>query len=174
MTRTLRSFGTTLMLVGLTAVLAAQAPKANVKLGLWEMTVVSQISGDMPGMDTSKMSDAQKAQMAAMMKDMMKPRTDTSQTCITKDKLDKGTLFESDKQKCTRTVVTNTETTYSVKETCTEDNGTTTNGTLTFTATSSTAWAGKMDMVVTQGKSKTNATGTITGKYLGADCGNVK
>ncbi len=173
MTRTLRSFGTTLMLVGLTAVLAAQAPKINVKLGLWEMTSTTTMSGDMPGMDTSKMTAEQQAQMKAMMSQMMnKPMVNTSQNCLTKEKFEKGDFGDMDKDKCKQTVLTNDGTTYAFKEECTGDQAM--SATFTMTAPTPTSFAGKFDGTVSQQGKTMKVSGTLAGKYLGADCGKVK
>ena len=173
MIRTLRSFGTALMLVGLTAVLAAQAPKINVKLGLWEMTSTSTIAGDMPGMDMSKMTPEQQAQMKAAMASMMnKPMVNTNQNCLTKEKLDQGDFGEGDKEHCKQTVVSNDATTYSFKQVCTGDQARTV--TMTMTAPTPTTVSGKFEGSVTQQGKTMTVSGTMTGKYLGADCGKVK
>jgi hypothetical protein len=41
-----------------TAVLLAQAPSLDVKMGLWEMSMTSNAGGQMPAVDTSKMTPA--------------------------------------------------------------------------------------------------------------------
>jgi hypothetical protein len=159
------------MLVGLTAVLAAQAPKVNVKFGLWEMTSVTQMSGDIP-MDMSKMTPEQQAQMKAAMAGMMnKPMTNTAQNCLTKEKFDQG-KFAEDEKDCKQTVITNTETTYSFKQVCTGDQARTV--TMTFTAPSPTSVNGKFEGTVSQQGKTMNISGTMTGKYIGADCGKIK
>ena len=175
MTASIRSFSTTVILAGLTAVLAAQgAPKMNVKMGLWEMTSTMSMSGDMPGVDTSKMTPEQAAQVKAAMAQMAaKPMTNTQKTCLTKEKFESGQMMAEEKQNCKSTLVTNTAAAYEVKVECSQ-NGTMTNGTYHFVAPSSDAVNGKINLQsTTQGKTM-NMSGTITGKWLGADCGAVK
>ena len=175
MTGSIRSFGTTVMLAGLTAMLAAQgAPKMDVKMGLWEMTTSMTIGGDMPGVDTSKMTPEQAARVQAAMASMSaKPMTSTQQTCLTKDKFEKGQMMADEKQNCKQTLVTNTAKAYDVKLECNQ-NGTVSTGTVHFEAPTANTVNGKISLQsVTQGKTM-NMNGTITGKYLGADCGSVK
>jgi hypothetical protein len=171
MTASIRSFGTTVMLAGLTAVLAAQgAPKMNVKMGLWEMTSTMAMSGDMPGVDSSKMSPEQQAQMRAAMASMANKPT-TTQSCLTKEKFENGQMMAKDN--CKQTLVTNTSTAYDVKVECNQ-NGTMSTGTMHFEAPTPETVKGKFDMQsTTQGKTM-NITGNITGKFVSTDCGKVK
>ncbi len=55
-----RWLGTGLILASLTAVAFAQAPALNIRMGLWEMTSTTNVGGEMPGIDTSKMTPEQK------------------------------------------------------------------------------------------------------------------
>ena len=47
MTTSFRSLATALLCASLTAVLLAQAPALNVKMGLWEITTTAKIGGPM-------------------------------------------------------------------------------------------------------------------------------
>jgi hypothetical protein len=120
------------------------------------------------------MTPEQQAQMKAAMASMMsKPMVNTSQNCLTKEKLDQG-KFAEDEKDCKQTVLTNDATTYAFKQVCTGDQPRTV--TITMTAPTSTSVAGKFEGTVTspgQAKAMT-VSGTMTGKYLGADCGKVK
>lgn len=168
-----QTLGTTVMLAGLTVALAAQAPKMNVKMGLWEMTSTMTMGGDVPGMpDTSKMTPEQQAQVKAAMASMQKPTTQKS--CLTKEKFESGHMMGDDKrQNCTQTVVANTATAYDMKVECNQ-NGTVSSGTMHFEAPTPGTVKGKMLMQSTgQGKTMTMNV-TTTGKWLGADCGDVK
>ena len=80
--------GTTAFTLSLTAVAVAQAPALDVKMGLWELTSVSEVGGQMPGYDTSKMTADQKAKMDEAMKAIMGKHTSTDTTCMTKEKFD--------------------------------------------------------------------------------------
>jgi hypothetical protein len=163
------------MLAGLTALLAAQAPKMNVKMGLWEMTSTMQMGGDMPGMpDTSKMTPEQQAQVKAAMAAMAKGMTNTTKSCLTKEKFENGELMADKEHNCKHTVLTNNATAYDVKVECTENAKTTTNGTYHFEAPTPETVRGKIDATsVSDGKTM-KVAGTITGKWLGADCGDIK
>lgn len=173
MTGSIRSFSTTVMIAGLTAVLAAQgAPKMNVKMGLWEMTSTMSMSGDMPGVDMSKMTPEQQAQMKAAMSQMAN-KPETTKSCLTKEKFENGQMM-SERQNCKQTLVANTASAYDVKVECAEKDGTTTNGRFHFEAPTSDTVHGTIETTsVSRGRTM-NMKGTITGKWLGADCGAVK
>jgi len=149
------------------AVVRAQAPVLDVRMGLWEMTMTTNMSGDM-GIDMSKMTPEQRAQMEAAMKTMMAPHTDVSKTCMTKEKFDKGNVMSSD-DKCKSTITTNTRSVLEMKQSCPNEQSqmhmealspTSVKATFTGTATN-------------QGKTM-KVDGTITAKWLGANCGDVK
>ncbi|MGE5243046.1 MAG: DUF3617 domain-containing protein [Betaproteobacteria bacterium] len=151
------------------AVASAQAPTAlRVKLGLWEMTTTAQMSGALP-FDTSKMTPEQRAKVEAAMKGMMQNAMapHTIKSCLTQEKLDK-TLFEDNKE-CTPTMVTNTATAYSFKVVCTGKHPST--GEWQFVALTPESVKGTGHMTMENG---TTVTSNMTGKWLAADCGNVK
>src|SRR5438876_2644021 len=56
MTTSFRSLATALLCASLTAVLLAQAPALNVKMGLWEITTTAKVGGQPPAIDTGKMT----------------------------------------------------------------------------------------------------------------------
>jgi hypothetical protein len=171
MTHAIRSIGTTVMMAGLTAALLAQgSPKLNVKLGLWEMTSTTTMSGDVP-VDTSKMTPEQAAAMKNAMAGMMGPHTSTTKSCMTKEKLDKGIL--TDQKDCKNTIMSNTATVLEVQMDCTQGNGKTT-ALMHFEAPTSETVAGTFKGKSVMGTQTMNVSGTVTGKWAGADCGTVK
>ena len=116
-TRTLLS---SVALIGLSAVLVAQAPALDVKLGLWENTIVTNMGGA-PPVDTSKMTPEQAAKIAAAMKGLMGERTMTDKTCVKKEDLAKDSFMlpHESGMTCTRTITTNTRSAYVADVTCT-------------------------------------------------------
>jgi hypothetical protein len=174
MIRHIRPFGTTVMMVGLAAAVLAQgptpAPKVNIKMGLWEMTTTMQMSG-VATPDTSKMTPDQQAQMQAMMGAMMGPQTHTTQTCMTKEKFDKAQF--DDNQGCTRSITTNTASVLEMEVTCKNAQGTS-KGTMHMEAPSPDSIKGTMTGESGMRGQTMKMSGTMTGKWLGADCGKVK
>ena len=72
------------LFLGVATVLVAQAPALDIKLGLWENTVVTSMGGmAMPQMDTSKLPPEQAAKIAEAMKGMSGDRTVTEKNCLT-------------------------------------------------------------------------------------------
>jgi len=177
MTRFARSLTTACVSACLTAVVLAQAPALNVKMGLWEVSSTSEMGGQMPGVDTSKMTPEQKAQMdaamAGAMKNMMAPHTTVQKTCMTKEKFDKGSFMtDQPGMTCKQTYTTNTHTAMDANMVCTGERAMT--GQAHFEAATPTAFKGTMKSTMTeQGKTMT-VNVAMTGKWLGADCGDVK
>ena len=85
-TRTLLS---SVALLGLSAVLVAQAPALDVKYGLWENTIVTNLGGP-PPIDTSKMTPEQAAKMAEAMKSVTGGQAITEKTCVKQEDLRQG------------------------------------------------------------------------------------
>ena len=122
-----RTITSSILVLGVTAALVAQAPALDVKLGLWENTIVTNMGGmAMPQMDMSKLPPEQAAKIAEAMKGMMGDRTVTEKNCLTKEDLAKDSFMmpEDSKMTCTRTVTTNTKTTFAADINCTGENAT--------------------------------------------------
>ncbi len=148
----------------------------NVKEGLWEMTVTHTMTGmpavpNIPPDALAKMPPEQRARIEAMMKGGSS--TDVRKECITKEKLAKNAAFSANRGECTRTVLSSTGSKLELKFHC-EEKQSSSDGTFTMEAVGSDNAKGTMHSV-------TNASGhtmtmdlTITSKYLGADCGDVK
>jgi len=169
-----RSATSAALLVVLSAVLVAQAPALDVRLGLWENTIAMTMEGLPPGIDTSKMTPAQIAQMSAGMNAAMgKPII--QKTCMTKENLasDAFMLSEQPGMKCTRVIKTNTRASYVADVTCTGAQQM--KGTVSIESTGGgTAFKGTGKMATTMNGQTTNMSMAMTGKYLGAACGDVK
>src|SRR5689334_3647145 len=95
-------------------VLFAQPPALDVKMGLWEVTSTTNIGGDMPPVDTSKMTPQQKAQVEQAMKGMMGSHTNTTKSCMTREKFEKESFMIGNEpnQNCRQTLTTNTRSAF--------------------------------------------------------------
>lgn len=159
----------------------------DAKVGLWESTVTTEITGmpAMPAMPAipeeslAKMPPAQRAQVEAMMKGrggMGSPRTTTSKSCLTRESLNKA-LFDNQDQSCTRKLVSSSSTSQQIHFDCTRSNMKTTGdlnlervdaehvkGTMVMKSAGTDAGNGRnMDMKM-----------SFNTKWLSPDCGDVK
>jgi hypothetical protein len=173
MMRSIRPFGTTAIIAGLAATLVAQgAPKINVKMGLWEVTSTTNMTGNVPMPDTSKMTPEQTAALQAAMGGMMGPHTTTIKECLTPEKFNQGML--TDQKNCKTTITTNTATVLEVQMACDQGRGGTMNGVMHFEAPSPDVMAGTFKGTSAMGTQAMNITGTYAGKWTSADCGSIK
>ena len=153
--------------------LAQAAPQLNVRTGLWEITTVMKMGGDMPKMDLSQVPPAQRAQMEAMMKQMMSDRTDTSKSCVTAEDLKDGSFMTGgDDVQCQQVIAVNTRTALESTVTCKGERAMT--GKLRVDAPTPTAMNAKMNATSTDDGRTMTIDMTMTGKWLAADCGTVK
>ncbi len=156
----------------------------NIKTGLWEITETHTMTG-MPAMPAippealASMTPEQRAQVEARMKDSSGggPKTTTRKSCVTKEKLDKNSMFGDDRNECTRTVLSSSATMTEAKIHCAQKEMTS-DGTFKFEALSSENVKGTVRMVVTgkgQGQGQPmHMDFDFISKYLGANCGDVK
>lgn len=163
--------------------LCADAPKLNVRMGLWETTVAATGTADaiMAGMEDAmkNMTPEQKARMATAMSRMQQhesvPNAHTSRSCMTPEKMQKDAMMSDKKmaEHCTHTVTENTATTMAVHFSCSND-GVTNEGDGRFTAVSPTAVKGSMDMHMVMHGKPVNMHSDFQSKWISADCGNEK
>ena len=151
----------------------------NVKEGLWEVTVVHSMTGmptssmaNIPPDALAKMTPQQRAQVEAMMGG--KPSTDVRKECVTKEKLAKNAAFSNTRGECMRTVVSSTGRRLEAKFHC-EEKQSVSDGNFVMEALGSDNVKGTMHMVANTGSGHNMTMDlTITSKYLGSDCGDVK
>ena len=171
-----RATTSALFLVGLATVVVAQAPVLDVKLGLWENTIVTNIGGmTMPQMDTSKLPPEQAARMAEAMKAMGGGRTVVEKHCLTKEDLSRDSFMlpQDGKLTCKRTVTTNTAARFAADIECTGSSEM--KGQIDVESSAGgTVIKNTMHMAVTGRGRSMNMTMIMTGKYLGPECGTVK
>jgi hypothetical protein len=148
----------------------------KVKEGLWEVTVTHSMTG-MPGMANippetlAKMPPEQRARIEGMMKGT--PTTDVRKDCVTKEKLEKNSAFANNRGECTRTVVSSTGSKLEVKFHC-EEKQSSSDGTFLMEAIGSDNVKGTMHMTSTGSGHNMTMDFTISSKYLGPACGDVK
>jgi len=168
-----------IILVGSCVALAADSSiqPMNVKLGLWEVTTVTETTGmpPIPPDALANMTPEQREKVEAMMKarGMGAPRTTTRKSCMTKEKMDKGAMFGEDRPNCTRTVVTSTSSKVEVHMQC-KEHDTTSNVTLKVEALSSENVKGSMQADASGSGHTMNINSNFTGKWVGAACGDVE
>jgi hypothetical protein len=170
-----RTIASSILIVGVATAAMAQAPVLDVKLGLWENTIVTDMGGAVPKMDTSKMPPEQAAKIAEMMKGLTGERTIVERNCLTKEDLAKDSFMLPDdsKQKCTRTITTNTASRFTATINCTGERET--RGEIDVQSSGGgTAYTNTMKMATTGRGQTMNLTMKMTGKYLGPACGDVK
>jgi hypothetical protein len=152
----------------------------NVKTGLWENTITTQMSGmpqmpQIPADALARMTPDQRARVqAAMGSGMGNGQPHTSKSCLTKEKLAQG--FRPDDRQasnCKTTMLNVSANAMDMKEQCTPPSGSV-EATLHVEAHGSDETSGTMHMVITQQGHTMTSDATFHGKWLGADCGDVK
>jgi Protein of unknown function (DUF3617) len=148
----------------------------NVKEGLWEVTVTHSMTG-MPAPPSispevlAKMPPDQRARVEAMMKGSASP--DVRKECVTKEKLAKHSAFDTSRGDCTHTVVSSSGSKLEMKFHCAEKQSSS-DGSFVLEALSSDNVKGTMQSVINGNGHTMNMNLTISSKYLGLDCGDVK
>jgi Protein of unknown function (DUF3617) len=143
----------------------------NVKLGTWETIYTTTVSGapPIPQEMLDKMTPEQRARFNASMSKMASgtPRTRTSKTCLTKERLEKDPF--NDRKSCTDTVLTSTSSKMEIEEVCEEENAKF-DSKVRIEATDSENVKGWVQSTVTGSGKTMNVNGTFTSKWLGAAC----
>jgi hypothetical protein len=141
----------------------------DARVGLWEVTSTTNLGG-IPGVDTSKISPQQQAQIAAMTSAMAAKPT-VIKSCMTAEK------FVTEPPKlagttCQQTIQTNTSNLLETTMTCTGERPSRSIARTEFQ--SPTAFAGTVTSTSTARDREMIVTVNMSGKWLGTDCGDVK
>jgi hypothetical protein len=148
----------------------------NVKVGLWQTTVTTNVTGlpTIPDSVLAQMPADQRAKIEAAMKQTSGQPT-TTKSCMTKDKLEKSEGFRNAPKFCTYTVVSSTGSKLEMKMECTQ-NGMKMTGNLRVEAVDSENVKGTVQMNTSGNNAgnSMNMNSTFTGKWLGAACGDVQ
>ena len=154
--------------------------KRNIKPGLWEVTSIPQVSGEMPipDEDLAKMTPEQRARMQAAMKGYMansvKPHV--YKECMTPEKIAKGFDIDrhGDDSSCVRKVVSSSSSEVTLHDECNNKTQKTVSD-VHFEVNSGTQMSGKINIVISNPAGKTmKVNSTLQGKWLAASCGSVK
>ena len=153
---------------------AAIAEPLDVKLGLWENTTTTEMSG-MPPVDTSKMAPEQKARFEAAMKARQAkgPQTHVHKSCLTKEKLEREPFQDAEdkKESCTHTMISSTRTQWHGKLQCTKPQRV---GEVRMEALSRERIKGTIQMNANDASHAMAVHVSIAGRWLGSSCGNIK
>jgi hypothetical protein len=168
------------MLLSAAALPAQEIKPFDVKLGLWETTTSTDMSGmAMPTMPQippevlSQMPPEQRARVEAMMKGRGgSPRSMTVKSCITKDTLSRGSAFGQSDKSCTLTVVSSTATKQVLHMDCTRDNNHMT-GDMTIERVDAEHVKGT-SVIKAEGEHAISMKSSFETKFVSADCGDVK
>jgi len=173
-----------LIVLSSVSLLAADKPAMlNVKEGLWETTVAHSTAGMPDPSDIlSKLPPDQRARVEEMMKQKgmsMNGNTTVTKSCITREKIEKGMAFASEKQQnCTRDIVSSSPSHIEVKYRCEESDKsgrkTTSEGTANIDVVNSDTTKGSIHNVTNNNGHDMTMDMTFTSKYLGPSCGDVK
>jgi len=146
----------------------------NVKTGLWRVTTVTVITGEMPipAELLAKLTPQQRTRMEERMKARSPERTTTTteKNCITKEQLEQGPAFGEHREQCVRTVVTSTSKKANMKVEC-EQEGVKEDGNLQFEALGSENVTGSEHITASDGTHTMNSNSTITAQWIGPACG---
>jgi Protein of unknown function (DUF3617) len=164
-----------LIMIGVLAPVIAAAGTVqplNVKTGLWETTMTTQITGmpPIPPEVLNKMTPERRAKVEAAMKERASqgPQTHTGKRCVTQEELNKGPFGDKMKS-CTQTVLNSTGQKMEIHEVCTAGD-TKTDVTFQIEALSSESVKGAGRVAVTRGGRTMNAETSLTAKWIGAAC----
>ena len=156
----------------------AAAATLNLKPGLWEMTWSGQTSGapPIPPDVLAQMPPERRAKLEAAMAANAN-RTSAphaNKQYITEKGLQRGLNVEENKTEssCQRTVVSNTASFMDMRQDCSGRQKT--SGTFHFEAASPETMTGTINMTITDGVRTMTVKRVVNGKWLAADCGNLK
>lgn len=155
------------------ALTAAGADKLNVKVGLWEITSISRISGTppLPKEVLDKMTPQQRADLEAQLKAAAaeEPEPEVSSECITEEDLVQP-FNSANAEECSQTIVRTTGNMQEIRLSCTGQ--TKGSGTFRITTVTPESMTGELDLKVGEGANLMTVTSKIKGRWLGADCGD--
>jgi len=159
------------MLLSSTALAQAKFQPLNVRTGLWESTVTSTTSGQMPlpAELLSRLAPEQRAKFESRMKGNSAPktRTFTNKDCETKEKLSEQP-FSSQKE-CKQTILTSSTTKAEVKMVC-EFGDVRSNGTMHIDVLSPESVKGFGQMTSNGGGHAMTVNTSFSAKWLGPSC----
>ncbi len=166
-------FSLAILLLSASGVYAADPVPLDVKVGQWEATVTSQISGlpqarqmpQIPPEQLAKLPPEQRAKIEAMMSGG--PQTSTSKTCVKQQDLAK--LPVNNDQSCKTTLVSSSGTKQEIHMECNR-NGSKQSGTITIEALSSELIKFRIESAGDAGGNNMSLKVSGTSKWIGPAC----
>ncbi|HXQ64245.1 MAG TPA: DUF3617 domain-containing protein [Steroidobacteraceae bacterium] len=165
----------------LLAVIAVAADRIAIKPGLWEISHTMESEGVpvIPEDVLARLSPEQRARMEAAMKAHGGGALGTNGTvreCITEKDLDHPFKADKPESHCTHTTASRTATSMEVHMQCKDMGrpGMNAEGTFKWQAPTSESMQGLVEMHMSDGTHTMTHRTKLTGKWLGADCGDVK
>ncbi|MGA8005786.1 MAG: DUF3617 domain-containing protein [Burkholderiales bacterium] len=161
--------------VGAAAFFAAGASAAplDVKLGLWEVTLTTQMSGELP-IEAGRLSPQQRAQLQAMLQ-AQSGRTHTYKTCLTKKQLEEDPAAEppEEGETCTTKIVSQTSKHWKGTRVCT-GNGRRREFDIDMRAVSRERGQGTVRVVFSGGGQTMTGNNKMSSRWLSSNCGSEK
>lgn len=156
----------------LLSTLSVHADPLDVKLGLWEITYTTQMTGmPIPESALKDMAPEQRARLEAIMKkrQALGPQSHTHKTCLTQEKMNRPFDKQGDGEdkNCTNTILTATRTEQEYKIQCTGPDAH--SGVMHIDALSRESIKSTIKMNSGQG----TVNNEMTGHWIAADCGKV-
>ena len=172
-----------ILLMALGMAIAALPARADdntplaVKPGLWEMTSDMQHSGapPIPPEALAKMSPEQRQKLEQAMQGAMAPRHRVDKRCVTAEDIKKGfdRMDRMGHGQCKQNVTTNSTTLHEGTFACSGRDGNS-SGSYRFEAKSPDSVVANWSMTMTSGANTMTMKNDMHGKWLAADCGDVK
>jgi hypothetical protein len=161
------------------ACLAAESYRPlDVRPGLWETSITSQLSGmpPIPADVLARLTPEQRARIEAAMKarEAKGPQTTVHKSCLTSDDLKKPLDFGGESNgMCKRTIVASSATRQDIHIECTSGAAKTA-GDVHVEAVDPENVKGDSRVTTADGSRKMDIRVTFTGRWLGASCGDLK
>lgn len=156
------------------APLVAAETALAVNAGLWEIVSQRESRGapQIPPEALANMPPEQRAKIEAALQNQNKPHV--SKTCLTADQLQRGfALRDKESLKtCKKTVLKSTSEVLDVRVECAGER--TTVGNIHYEAVDPETIQATIDLVMSNGKQSMTMRNNMRGKWLSADCGDVK
>jgi hypothetical protein len=149
----------------------------KVKIGLWEVTMTTNTSGQMPIPDelVARLTPDQRARIEERInaRSAQPAKVITYRHCLTQEQLDKGVTFGEDHRSCTRTIVSSTSSGIDQRLEC-EEHGVKTDGKIHFEAINSENVKGLVQFGATGGDHTMNSSLSFVAKWISPLCGMTR
>ena len=157
----------------LATALAALADSLNLKVGAWETTTTTTITGmPVPAAALENLTATQRAGIEkAMQARALKAVTIVTKSCFTQKDLDEDHMLKSDNERqCSKKILSKSANKIVFEQTCPAPNA----AASTVTMETASPESMLMNVDVLQGGAQGKVHLTITGRWLGASCAGIK